>query len=285
VPDREPDIGFQSLYSEDWTRVFLRLARDAFGQMADAHALMEDARQRLAMSLSRLGAAGDSRELSRAYIFVAFKRALVDAYRDLFGRPKPRKWLSDLGVIGERLFELLCVKRLSAPEIVATVHRDPSSFGGASVNEAQVREILQEMERRRECASRTGEHVSLHDVRGNGQPAVDPIVENSDPGASAARDQSLQLRRMLFGPPPESLPAALRERLAKLQERGDRSLILDDEEYFILRCFRDQVPERRVGELLGGLTVRQVRYRRQHALGKLRRFFAEADLSFDDLVD
>ncbi|MBK1704300.1 hypothetical protein [Halochromatium glycolicum] len=119
----EPTV--EALYSEEWTRLFLGITRKTFGRMTDPQALAEDARQRLAIRLSRLESDGDSRHLTRAYIFVAFKRCLVDAYRELAGRPAPRKWLRELGALGERLFELRCLMRLTDSEVLAALRDDP----------------------------------------------------------------------------------------------------------------------------------------------------------------
>lgn len=275
----------QALYSKAWTRVFLRLTREAFGRMTDPQALAEDARQRLAMSLSRLEAAGESRRLSRAYIFIAFKRSLVDAYRELAGRPTPRKWLRELGEIGERLFELRCLMRLTDSEVLAALGDDPCPNGAESVDEAEVRRILHEMDSRRECDGRASEFVPLDGVDADGRPIVEPIAKDQDPADCLARNEALALRRLLYGASTDALPAALRERLEKLRMNGQPTIDLSDEEAFILRCFRDQIPERRVGELLGGLTVRQIRHRRQRALERMAQCLAAAEITLEDLLD
>jgi hypothetical protein len=277
----------QALYSKKWTDIFHRLAKKLFGDVVDTKELAEDARQLLAMKLSRIEAEEDSSGRSDGYLLVSYKYALVDAHRALFGRAKPRKWLSDLGAIGKRLFQLRCIERLSVRDVIAKVHDELSSLRDSSVSETQVREILQEMDRRHECERLAGKQVSLDDTHDDEQPVIDEpsAPENENPEERAARDQAVELQQLLFGPTPERLTPAVRKRLENLQRKSGTSLLLDDEECLILQYFCNEMPEGRVGELLGGISVRQVRYRREQALEKIKRFFADCDLSLDDLIE
>ncbi len=284
MKDTTTESAVRSLYSGRWTRCFVGIATRAFGRSVDAQALSEDARQRLAIRLSRLGAA-EAPRLSDAYILVAFKHALIDAYREFVGRPVPRKWLRELGALGVRLFELRCLLRLPQSDVLAALRQDPMLAKESAVDEAEVRRLLNEIERRQECQGHASERVSLDVPKQDGQGVPEPADSGADPAEHAARDQADTLRRLLYGEAAAKLAPGARRRPEQLYERGQPSLPLDDQEYFILRCFRDGVPDQRVGDLLGGLSVRQVRYRRQQALDMVRRCFAKAGITLDDLLD
>lgn len=273
-----------AIYTEDWTKRFFGLAKKAFSNITDSDSLAEDARQRLAIRLSRLDARGDRRDLTAPFVIVAFKRALVDAHRDIFGRPEPRHWLRELGDLGARLFELHCIMRLSRSEIMEALDDDSPDNWSCEQDEKQIMDILKEMDRRRECNGRTSERVSLDVTDTDGRPMLDPVDETQSPAEQAAQEQAHALRRLLFGETSEHLHDTLVERISALQDEAAHSLALDDEERFILRCFCERIPETRVGELLGGLSVRQIRYRRQTATDKLRALFSASRLSLDDLL-
>lgn len=283
IMDEQTAIAWtQAIYSSDWTKIFISQARARYAGMTDHEALAEDARQRLAMSLTALGQREPTRMLRRGYIFVAFKRALVDVFRELVGRQQPRKWLKDLGQLGERLFDLYCLMRLRIDEILAALREDAELQGIIAVSKADVRAILAEMDRRRECEGRPREILSLD---------ADPDMPNltraislpsADPAEVVDRGQASVLRLVLVGGSLRSLAAPLRERLTQALTMPNGDPLLDDEEFFILRCLRDGITEQRVGEMLGGLSVRQVRYKRKKTIDALRAALHAAGLSAED---
>lgn len=273
----------RTIYTSDWTAVFHRLAREKYARLVDHRELAEDARQRLAMRLAALGERDASPRLRGGYIFVAFKRALVDAFRDIMGRQEPRQWLKDQGPLGERLFDLYCLMHLSPAEVLTALHEDSELQAAGLPAPELIRGLLAEMDRRQECAGRPRDTVSLHaDANAEQRPPDLPAV-GADPAELLEQEQVDALRGLLFGDPLTALPEPLSLRIRNAFDAGDGAL-LDDEQLLILRCQREGIPERRIGELLGGLSVRQVRYRRQQALERLRAVLARAGMRAEDFA-
>lgn len=295
MEEHKADVWQRAIYAPYWTRIFYRIGREKYGRSTDGESLAEDARQRLALSLDRLVTRPDNPNplLTRGYILTAFRNALVDAFRELHGRPAPRQWLVDLGALGLRLFDLYCLMRLRFQEILETLRGDAEFAHLFDLQqgqaEARVTEVLREMLRRRECAGHPVELVSLHTSPGGEDddlPDIDPPTDDPGPQARLENAQVEWLRGLLYGAPMDKLSGVLGERLREALGRlGNKRLHLEADEAFILRCFRDGIPERRVGELLGGLSVRQVRYRHEGAIAKLQELLRSAGISYEDLLD
>jgi hypothetical protein len=278
------------LYSPYWTRIFNRLARERYGRFTDGAELAGDARQKLAMRLSRLVETEGVRPLTDSYVLVSFKHALVDVFRERHGRPEPRQWLRAFGPLGKRLYELYCLLGLRLDEILDALSSDPELADSTTAQPEQVRYLLREMDRQQECVNRAAE-TPLNPDGGDAdeaQPRVDPPDPADGPDASLASRQAEVLRALLFsgrGDDAPPLAEPLVRRLAAILRRaGGEGMSLDDEEAFVLRGFLGGLTEQRVGELLGGLTVRQVRYRRQTAIDKLGRLLRRAGIGLDELM-
>jgi hypothetical protein len=271
------------LYRPHWTARFERLARERYGRYTDAAELAADARQKLALRLAGLTAEDGGRALTDGYLLVAFKHALIDCYRERRGRPEPRQWLRAYGPLGRRIFELYCLTRQRFDEVLTALRADPELAAHPAVNPAQVQDLLREIDRRQECAGR--EEVSLNQDDPDAGPTLDPPAPGDSPEAALARRQAEALQALLFTSGYTGASEPLFARLAALlADSGGTGLSLDTEEAFILRGFLADLTERRIGELLGGLSVRQVRYRRQGALAKLARLVHQAGIGLDDLL-
>lgn len=279
----------EAIYAPRWFRIFSRMSAEKYGAVTDPNDLAEDARQKLANSLARLSERDLTRLLSRSYILVAFKNALVDAFRERYGRAEPRKWLKDLGAIGGRLFDLYCLMRLGIEEILAALRRD-SEYAPPCVDfpdlEQQVRAILQEMDRQRECEGHPGVMEPLAggtDDSADEEPArLDPPTTALGPEARWERERRETLTEILYGSP---LTTTLRQRIGEqVTPLGGQPLHLTDEQAFILRCAREGLTEARIGQLLGGMTARQVRYRRDEAIKQLRTLLENLGLRYEDFV-
>ncbi|WP_200345485.1 hypothetical protein [Halochromatium glycolicum] len=118
----------------------------------------------------------------------------------------------------------------------------------------------------------------------DGRSRIEPVAGDGNPVDSATRDQASALCQLLSGAHVDSPSPFLSARAEELKKSHASPLVLSDEELFILRCFQDPIPERRVGEMLGGLSVRQVRYRRQQALAKIKRYLSANQITLDDLL-
>lgn len=262
------------LYSPYWTAIFTRLAREKFGRLGDPAELAADARQKFSLRLAQIEA-----PLDRAYILVAFKHALVDVFREQQGRREPRQWLRAYGSLGARLFDLYCLLRLTLAEILDALRRDSEFSQHPEAEAAKVRLLLREMDRRQECEGRQ-ETLPLGNTGDDDAPLFDPADPGPDPEAAIQAQQAAAIKAWLFGGSWTELPPW--RQVDAIPGLG--ALSLDDEEALVLRGYLAGLTEQRVGELLGGLSVRQVRYRRQTAVDKLRAVLRAAGIAFDELM-
>ncbi|MBU0499284.1 MAG: hypothetical protein KJ558_09435 [Gammaproteobacteria bacterium] len=271
------------LYSDRWTALLTRLAIDKYGHITDPHQLMEDARQQLAISLDRKSREAAPVLLSSSYILVAFKNSMTDLNRQRSGRVGPRAWLKAFGGLGSYLFEQYCLGRRSRGDILKDLRRDTGLYSlGAS--EEQVAGLLDEMDREGECESQRRHEQSIHDEDGAPMDIPNAIT----PEFELMREQSLGIQALLFqGISTGDFKAvkAFVERIAGARQRLGKGYAIDDDQYFILQSTLTGVlTEQRIGELLGGLTVRQVRYRREQALKVLESLLREAGIDLDELI-
>jgi hypothetical protein len=153
-----------------------------------------------------------------------------------------------------------------------------------STSDDQIRKTLWEMDRVQECQVQRGREHGLHDDEGN----LLDIPSSVDPEQQLMEEQRLALQARLF----MSTDMAMLQvhgvfaRMDQALERSGAMLELDDDQRFILQATLDGVhTEERMGQLLGGLTVRQVRYRRQQAIDKMRKLLEASDIQLSDLVD
>ncbi len=271
----------KALYGPRWTAILTRLAATRYGQMTDAVQLMEDARQQLALSLDRRQKSADAGlSLSSAYIMTAFNNAMIDLHRQRSGRPEPRAWLKAFGKLGLWLYALYCLEGLGRREVLVQIQADSDQD---SVEEHKLRAVLDEMDRRRECDGAGRREQPLEDERGK---PLD-ISSGHTPEQQLMREQGLAIQARLFLQSSADFSSAqgLMSRMQGLQSGQENALALDDEQRFILQAtLAGDLTEERMGELLGGLSVRQVRYRRQQALEKLGQWIRAAGLSLEDLL-
>ena len=148
------------IYSRRWAAIFRNYCNRKFANLTDPEALMEDARQILAMTLHRMIENEDSSSLSEGFIMTSFRHAVTDCHRKKYGRGEPRAWLKAFGDLGKRLFELYCLAKMKRMEVLESVDSELSTSSEVSVK-PQAEELLNEMDHRRECAGKGMQETSL----------------------------------------------------------------------------------------------------------------------------
>jgi hypothetical protein len=268
------------LYNPRWTALLRRISQRQYGHLTDAHQLMEDARQQLALGLERR-LRDSAFEPTDSYLIVAFKHALTDVMRARYGRPEPRAWLKAFGLLGRWLFERYCLEGRTQPEILQAAIAEPALAQHST--DDQIRQLLWEMDRVQECEGQRGQEYPLHDEDGQ----VLDIPVDASPERQLMEEQRLALQARIFQHSQAGLQAArgLISHIDSLLGQAGERLRLDDDQRFILQASLDgELTEERMGQLLNGLSVRQVRYRRQQALEKLRELLDKAGIRLDDLL-
>jgi hypothetical protein len=270
------------IYSNRWTAIFRRDCSGRFARFTDPEQLMEDARQQLALSLQRMRERGADAPLTAGYILAAFRNALTDLHRQSHGRAEPRPWLKAFGRLGQLLFELYCLARQGRAQVIAALQSDPALMR-QSLDPQQATGVLNEMDRRGECDGLGGREEPLFD--GTGAPLEVP--DHATPERALMEAQSQALQAYLFRGGAGSFDA-IQHLVQRLQEthghlRG--RLELDDDQGFILQAtLSGELTEAEMGKLLGGLSVRQVRYKREQALEKLKKLLQRTGLDLDALL-
>ncbi len=243
---------------------------------------MEDARQHLALSLQRKREGGTATSLTAGYILVAFRHAVIDLHRQQSGRAEPRAWLKAFGRLGQMLFELYCLAQQRRADIINALQADPELMRQPLAPQ-QAAILLDEMDQRGECKGKGNREEPLYNEAG--EPLEIPYHANPEQALIEVQSQGLQayLFRSQGGNfrSIEHLVARIRDSREQLRE----SLALDDDQGFILQAtLSGELTEAEMGKLLGGLSVRQVRYKRQLALDKLKKLLQKAGLGLEDLL-
>jgi len=261
-----------SLYSGKWEGRFVGYLSNKYGRNTDLHELMEDARQIVAHGLHQQKSKGKG-PFSDAYIFTSYKHAVVTVVRQQSGRLRPRKWLLAFGTVGEWLYTLYCIEKMSRSEILEKNYKD------FLLDTDQILEIINEMDAKQECVDRT--QISLIDDKGQNIE----VAVGSTPEEELILAQSLSLQALLFnhGGLNLSLAKKFLGRLGEIDKQVIDALQLDDDERFILLSTIQEFTDERIGELLG-FSVRQIRYRRQIALEKLADLLVRIGVELKDLL-
>ena len=243
---------------------------------------MEDARQQMALSLQRRLERGANGPLTEGYVMVAFRNAVTDLHRQQSGRAEPRAWLKAFGRVGQRLFELYCLARYPRADVVAALESDPE-LKRESLTQQQAGELMNEMDERGECEGKGHREEALFNEAGE---ALE-VPDHANPERELIDAQSQALQAYLFRSQGGSysgirhLVQRVQDAVGKLPQR----LELDDDQRFILQAtLSGQLTESQMGELLGGLSVRQVRYKRQKALETMKALLEKLGLGLEELL-
>jgi hypothetical protein len=271
----------KEIYSSEWTAKF-RHWTDRYARFTDPEQLMKDARQQLALRLQRKGESGSATPLTEGYILTAFRHAVVDLHRRQNGRAGPHRWLKAFGRLGQLLYDLYCLARLPRSEVIAALGSDPELERRPPTPE-QASSLLDEMDRRGECEDKGSREQPLPDEAGNPLQAPDL----ADPAQSLMQAQSEGLQAYLFRSEVSDFAGIERlvERIQNTRTQLPGRLELDDDQRFILQAtLSGELTEAQMGALLGGLTVRQVRYKRQQAIDTMKKLLRKAGLTLQELL-
>jgi len=272
----------QEIYSERWTAQFRKYCASKFALFTDPGQIMEDARQKMALSLQRRMDRGVDKPLTDGYIMVAFRNAVTDIHREASGRAEPRSWLKAFGRFGTLLFELYCLARNRREDVIGRLQSEPEVRNGA-LTPHKINDIMNEMDARKECEGKGHREESIFNEAGETQD----VEDKANPEQELIEEQSNALQAYLFRSEPGDYQAIqhLVNAIHNAQQKLPKHLEIDDDQRFILHAtLSQQLTESQMGDLLGGLTVRQVRYKRQKAIEALGSLLKSLNLSLEDLL-
>ncbi|QFY88496.2 hypothetical protein D5125_02810 [Magnetovirga frankeli] len=271
------------IYGDRWSAIFANYCREKFSHLTDPFQLMEDARQLVALSLERKHQTDSEAQLSDGYVMMAFRNAVTDLNRQLSGRAEPRAWLKAFGRLGQVLFDLYCLAKKGRTEILAELSSD-IELATSKIDVSRAGALLDEMDQRQECAGKGRVNQSIHDDEGT----VVDIPSHKTPEQELMEIQRAGLQAYLFRQESQvdlEVISHFVARIESLREQLRDRLELDDEQSFILHAtLSGELTEQEIGRQLGGLSVRQVRYRRQQALDRMRMLLEKAGIGMDEII-
>lgn len=272
----------REIYSSRWTARFRRYCAEKYARFTDPEQLMEDARQHLALSLQRMAERGTETSMTDGYMMVAFGNAVTDLHRRQSGRAQPRAWLKAFGALGQLLFELYCLARYQRADVIAAIETEPT-LNRQRPTAKQASELMTEMDQRGECDGKGHREESLFNDSGQAHD----VPHHATPERELIQAQSDALQAYLFRREDADL-AGVRHVVERIQTASGtlgEPLQLDDDQRFILQAtLSGQLTEAEMGQLLGGLSVRQVRYKRQKALERMKALLKKLGLGLEELL-
>ncbi len=209
----------------------------------------------------------DGRATWQAFIGMLTSRLLEDFARKKFGRLRPPVWLRKLGGIWLDLYDFLCRQRLSSSDAVEMVLVRSTALR-KQVDRA-ARTILAKVT---DC----GRHQGLEVELAEDQPPADSIGQNhrQSPEETMAAAERRLFFSLLLETDVDAARLGLVDRLVDaLRETG----LTAEERLLLQMIYRDQIPVREAGRLLG-LNVNQVHGRLRRLLSRLRQNLQQAGL-------
>lgn len=286
-------MGCERFFTEAWLNHCRRQAERFFVRAPEeAEEACANARLRL---WEKFGD-GDCEGLSDAYVRTAYANLLRDAYRRRFGRPRPPQWVTKLGPLWQRIFELFCLQRLPADSIAETLagHADPSGDDeDLSQRRARLADLtnraLQRLREERACPETPPPPLSLDADRGDGEdgPGGLEVADPEDVESGMNQAQTDRLIAALVGwsgGRPEADRAGLSRGIRAAWDDLAREVALDDDERLLLRLvYQEERPVTEAARLLDR-PPHQVRRPLQRALQRIRTALEARGLGLDDLL-
>ena len=277
------DKYLEAIYSEKWTKHFVGICRSKYSNVTDPIDLMEEARQKLALSFSMSTNKTMSEEISDGYISVSFRNAVIDILRKKIGRVTASPWLRALK-FGQMIFELYCLRGFSRYEVIRSLLTGMAAKEG-NLSEHQLGEVITEMDKKNECTQKKRENISLNDE--NSDIPAASLATNDTPDTTYQVEQAEALISYIFQSGSVDNFSDARE-LAKLlvglREKGIQ-IDLDGDQKFILHAtLAGKITEAEMGKALR-LSVRQVRYKRETAKNIISKTLTRLGVELGDLMN
>lgn len=200
--------------------------------------------------------------------FVTFVRTLTarlleDFARKRFGRVRPPLWVKTLGGIWSKLFEALCLERLSVTDAVEVVLQRQAVAKRSEIENA----TYQLLERIPDCGMHHGLEVAYEEENssdeGDGKPPLHSVVEEQ---------QKKELFEAIFqittGEKEFELSGGLLKKMDELEIN-----LAPGEKLLLKLCYQDGLTVAKAGEMLG--------MSRFQAHGKKRRLMARLKEEFE----
>ena len=269
-----------------WIERLLWLAERRFPDAAVSGAAYNFAFERISHDDWRLLESYAGMAQPGTYLTAIFCRLLEDYSRARFGRPRPPAWLSRMGELWTRVYQMLCLERWEPGTIV-----DRLSSRGALPQAEVHRTIAVIRGRISDCGQSRGEVAVANPT----EALESEQSEETNPESELSHGQLaelLQALRGLLAPDPgassrdpdshaETAASALAPRLAKLRQ----SLDLDADERLVLKLMYQDGRTIAAAAAALGMPEHQVRRTRERAVSRLRQALLAAGIGPELIAD
>lgn len=192
---------------------------------------------------------------------------LEDFSRKKFGRFRPPQWLVKQGVLWTKVFKLLCLERITPPEVIGSLSSRAANPEPHSGIAEIIAVILAEIP---DCGKVRWEATASEPEELENRAAQSPALHNISPEQYLALSEQVQLAKGIGQLLTTGTVAPTSGDIASLIKEFDGAFSLKDEERLLLKMiYQDQLSASQAGKLLGwGVN-------KTH--GKLRRLLARLE--------
>ena len=176
-------------FNDQWQRYYMGGARKyCFPHNIEAEDFCQEAQETLIRKLR----GSDRQNISDAFVKTVYRNILIDLLRSRLGRPRPPKWVKDLGQMWLDIYDLFCVRMLPLDKIVELLrHRQVrADQNPETVDENNVERVVKQLRQRDACAKPRPKPEPLERQREDGSPGREVAVDTeSDPLKRLSRDE------------------------------------------------------------------------------------------------
>jgi RNA polymerase sigma factor (sigma-70 family) len=270
-------------FSEQWQRYYLGSARKyCYPHNIEAEDFCQEAQETLITKLR-----GSVREnVSDAFVKTVYRNILIDLLRSRLGRPRPPKWVKDLGQMWLDIYDFFCVRMLPLDKIVELLQhrRARTGLNPGAVDEKSVENVVKQLQQRDACAKPRPKPVPLERQREDGSPGRELAVDSEgDPLRRLSRGELqgfLQGLFAMFGvneAQGEGASTQVEKRWEKLE------IQIDDEERLLMRLVYDEDLTVTEAARILGLKYHSARRMLKRVLERIHEVLLENGIDFDRL--
>ncbi len=270
-------------FSDQWQRYYLSGARKYCNpNHIEAEDVCQEAQELLIKKLRGL----IRENVSDAFVKTVYRNILIDLLRSRLGRPRPPKWVKDLGQLWLDIYDFFCVRMLPLDKIVELLQhrRVRAGLKPEAVDEKSVENVVKQLQQRDACAKPRPKVEPLEKQREDGSPLREVAVDTEgDPLNRLSRYEVkgfLQSLFAMFGVNEghvESTSRQIQHSWAKLEVQ------IDDDERLLMRLVYDEdLSVTQAAEIMG-LKYHSARRTLKRVLQRIHEVFIENGIDFDSL--
>jgi len=274
------------LYSDRWKNKLSAYTERKYYSFSHWESWFEDAHQNLALKIDKLPI---ERDVPDALIFAIFKNELTSVVRKENGYPRPRKWLLELSDMGQSLFEWVCLKKLSRPEVLIAASKESQAAANSPASQEQIEEFKLMIEKILDLMSQKQECAGVRPIQADDEATDVANLTASQPTTEDEADlEKLRLvLQLLIGDEKEVsqiIGTTAPDTLTNIRKALRDNPLLSNADTLILRCYYFQgMSQNDIAKMLKQPLQKTVR-QREAAITRLREFMESHGLDRKSLL-